>query len=154
MITGINHASFTVSDLETAEDFFVATLGMKKVGGGRYDFDYIKAVVGYPDALLKIAFFAPRESPAGVPLVELIEYVTPKGAPADTETNRPGNAHLCLGVDDIEAEYERLKAKGVRFRSVPQEVVFGLNKGAKAAYCDGPDHIKLELYQRAPGPSP
>jgi catechol 2,3-dioxygenase-like lactoylglutathione lyase family enzyme len=150
MITGINHASFTVSDMETTEQFFAETLNMKKVGDGEYDFDYIKKVVGYPDALLKIAFFAPAESPAGAPLVELIEYVTPKGAPADTATNRPGNAHLCLQVDDIDGEYERLQKKGVRFLSAPQEVIFGLNKGAKAVYCDGPDHIKLELYQRAP----
>ncbi len=150
MITGVVHASFTVSDMETAEQFFVETLNMKRLGGGEYDFDYLKAVVGYPDAVLKIAFFAPQVSPPGAVHVELIEYVTPKGKHTCTDTNRPGNAHLCLEVDDIEAECERLKARGVVFGSAPQQVTFGLNKGAKAVYFDGPDQIKLELYQRAP----
>lgn len=117
MITGVVHASFTVSDMETAEQFFVETLNMKRLGGGEYDFDYLKTVVGYPDAVLKIAFFAPQESPAGAVHVELIEYVTPKGKHTCTDTNRPGNAHLCLEVDDIEAECERLKARGVVFGS-------------------------------------
>ena len=36
----------------------------------------------------------------------------------------------------------------MRFKSTPQQVSFGLNKGAKAVYFDGPDNIKLELYQR------
>ncbi len=154
MITGIVHASFTISDMEIAERFFVETLDMKRLGGGEYDFDYLKAVVGYPDAVLKIAFFAPPKSPPGAVHVELIEYISPKGAPTRTDTNRPGNAHLCLEVDDIEAECERLQAEGVVFKSTPQQVTFGLNKGAKAVYFDGPDNIKLELYQRAPaGPS-
>lgn len=152
MITGIVHASFTVSNMETAERFFVETLKMERLGGGEYAFDYLKAVVGYPDAVLKIAFFAPRESPPGAPHVELIEYLSPRGERTCTDTNRPGNAHLCLEVDDIEGEYERLKAEGVVFKSTPQQVTFGLNKGARAVYFDGPDHIKLELYQRAPAP--
>ena len=153
MITGFIHFSFTVSDLEQAESFFAEMLQMKKVGGGIYDFEYIRNVIGYPDAVLKLAFFTPQQNETGGPLVELIEYVRPQGVPTDTETNRPGNAHLCLEVDEIYVEYDRLKARGVQFKSVPQEVMFGLNKGAKAVYFDGPDNIKLELYQRALAPN-
>ena len=36
MIAGIVYASFTVSDLATAERFFAETLNMKRLGGGEY----------------------------------------------------------------------------------------------------------------------
>ena len=41
------------------------------------------------------------------------------GPPAETQTNRPGNSHLCLTVDDLRACYDDLKTKGVRFKSEP-----------------------------------
>jgi len=147
MILGFHHSSFTVSNIEEAERFFVDLFAMKRIGGGVYDFDYIKRQVGYPDANLKIAVLGFAKGGAG--LLELIEYVQPQGKAADTATNRPGNAHLCFLVDDIEAEYQRLIAAGVRFKSTPNEVTFGINKGAKAVYLNGPDGIALELLQPA-----
>src|SRR5689334_8405644 len=113
MICGLHHTSFTVSNLDEAERFFIELFRMKRIGGGLYDFDYIKRQVGYPDAKLKIAVLAFANGSAG--LVELIEYVQPRGTASDTATNRPGNAHLCFLVEDMDAEYRRLSAAGVRF---------------------------------------
>lgn len=149
MIRGIHHTSFTVSNLDVTERFFVDLFGMKRVGGGCYDFEYIQRMVGYPDAHLEIAVLAcePEGGNNKGQVLELIEYRQPKGEPSDTANNRPGNAHLCFLVDDIGLEYERLSNLGIRFKSTPQEVTFGINKGARVVYFNGPDRIALELYQ-------
>ncbi len=148
MIQGIQHTSFTVSNLEEAESFFADLLRMERIGGGLYDFDYIRSIVGYPDAKLNISVLAFPDSDHRL---ELIEYMTPAGEPTDTATNRPGNAHICFVVSDIEAEVARLRQAGVVFKSAtPHEVTWGINKGAKGIYFNGPDDVALELLQPAP----
>ena len=154
MIRAFHHTSFTVSDVDAAERFFVELLGMQRIGGGRYDFDYIRRTVAYPDAVLKIAVLAfnhQAQSPKS-DILELIEYEQPRAEPVDTATCRPGAAHLCFAVDDIRAEFARLSERGVRFKSEPNEVTFGLNRGAWSVYFNGPDGIALELLQPAPQP--
>jgi len=42
-----------------------------------------------------------------------------------------------------------MKALGVTFVSPPNEVTYGVNKGAWAVYFKGPDDIRLELIQPA-----
>lgn len=147
-----HHVSFTVSDVDKVEAWFIEMFGMVRIGGGHYDFDYIKSQTGYPDTVLKIAVlgFADQQG-RGRHVLELIEYEKAGGPPADTSTNRPGNAHLCFLVDDIEEVIARLSARGVRFVSGPNSVTFGVNKGARAVYLVGPDDIRLELFQPAPG---
>ncbi len=150
MIKGFHHTSFTVSDADAAERFFVDLFGMQRIGGGIYNFDYIRRTVGYLDADLKIAVLAFAPQGERRDLLELIEYRAPKGEAVNTATNRPGAAHLCFVVDDINAEYDRLRSHGVRFKSAPNEVTFGLNRGARSVYFNGPDNIALELFQPAP----
>ena len=152
MIGGVHHTSFTVSDLESAERFFVDLMGMRRIGGGVYDFDYLRRSVGYPDATLNVAVLCCADHKPGDSVLELIEYIRPTGAPADTATNRPGNAHVCFAVSDIDAEVQRLQAAGVVFKSpTANSVTWGINEGAKTIYFNGPDGIALELF--APGPA-
>src|SRR6478736_5291873 len=99
MSASFHHVSFTVSDVVAAESFFVDLFGCERVGGGRYDRPYIAAQTGFADAQLEIRVL---RLPAGDgasagrgQLLELIEYVHPRGVPSDTATNRAGNAHLC-----------------------------------------------------------
>jgi catechol 2,3-dioxygenase-like lactoylglutathione lyase family enzyme len=151
MIQGLHHTSFTISNVEEAERFFVDLFGMERIGGGVYDFDYIRRTVAFADAVLKISVLAfPEKGGVRPPhLLELIEYTKSSGKPTDTATNRPGNAHLCFQVDDIDAEYTRLSERGVRFKSTPNEVTWGINKGARGVYFNGPDGIAMELLQPA-----
>jgi catechol 2,3-dioxygenase-like lactoylglutathione lyase family enzyme len=150
----IHHTSFTVSDVDAAEDWFVRHFGMVRLGGGDYDFDYIRSQVGIADAVLRIAMlgFPGEEYAATRGRIELIEYRSGGGLAADTATNRPGNAHLCFLTSDIDADHRRLSAAGVRFLSGPNTVTWGINRGARAVYMFGPDDIRLELLQPAPAP--
>lgn len=144
-MTAFHHVSFTVSDVDLAESWFINNFGLVRVGGGQYDFDYIRSQVGMAEAVLKVAVLASPARPENV--LELIEYVGARGVPADTATNRAGNAHLCFLSDDIEADYNRLSALGVQFVSAPNTVTWGINAGARAVYLLGPDDIRLELFQ-------
>jgi catechol 2,3-dioxygenase-like lactoylglutathione lyase family enzyme len=66
-------------------------------------------------------------------------------------TNRPGNGHLCFKVDDIQAWYQRLSARGVRFISEPVPITAGINTGAYAVYLRDSDGFTIELVQPASG---
>ena len=151
-MTRFHHVSFTVSDVEATAQWFIDAFDMERIGGGRYDFDYIRAQVGFRDAVLRIAVlaFPPQRDSARRDILELIEYETPAGPQADTATNRPGNAHLCFAVDDIEAACARLSAMGATFHAPPGTVTHGINTGARAVYLVGPDDIRLELFQPPP----
>jgi len=138
MITGVWHFSFTVSDLERS-----------LVHTQRQANHYTRQLVGYPDTDLKVAMLRipgtdPR--PSGH-FLELVEYVTPRGQRVDTATKNPGSAHLALAVDDIHAEYRRLKACVVRFRSEPVLITDGRNRGGYTVYLEEPDGITIELVQ-------
>ena len=151
MIVSHHHVSFTVSSLQKTEAFFERVLHYKRIGGGHYDFPYIKSQVGYPDAVLEIALLTHEGQPFETThfMIELIEYVQPKCDPTDTSTCRPGSAHLCFVVKNLRAEYERMAALGVEFISSPNEVSYGVNKGALAVYFKGPDNIRLEMIELA-----
>jgi len=141
-----HHTSFTVGDIDQAERFFTEHFGMIRLGGGRYDFDYIRSTVNFSDAVLRISVLGfPGEN--GRDVLELIQYEQPVGEPVDTATNRPGAAHLCFETQDIHADHARLAAAGVRFKSSPNEVTVGINRGAWSVYFNGPDNIALELFQ-------
>jgi len=84
--------------------------------------------------------------------IELLEYRAPRGVRGDARTFNPGNAHIAFMVEDLDAAYADLKAKGVRFKSAPVGITHGRNRGAKAVYFLDPDDITLELIQPAQRP--
>lgn len=143
------HFSFTVSDLERSIAFYRDVVGMELVGWQVHDQPYTSVQVGFPNAVLKAA----RLTIQGIPsarsghLLELIEYVNPRGEPTDTTTNRPGAAHMAFQVDDLLAEYARMKALGVRFKSEPVAITAGPNQGGWTIYFYDPDGITLEMVQ-------
>jgi catechol 2,3-dioxygenase-like lactoylglutathione lyase family enzyme len=142
-ITGVDHTSFTVSDLEGAVEWFTTLLGVEPLVRGRSSDPYMKELVGYPDCDLEYAYFP---LPGGSKL-ELIQYHAPRGKALELETNNVGVAHICLVVDDVEAEAERL-SEIATFRSAPVEKPTGPNRGGLGLYMRGPDGITVELLSR------
>jgi lactoylglutathione lyase len=53
-----------------------------------------------------------------------------------------GINHFGFRVDDLDAAYEDLKAKGVEFTSEPHDY-----RGAKIAFIVGPDRVSIELVE-------
>ncbi len=105
--SGLDHVGFSVSDLDRSVEWYTEFLGEEPSLRKVWDVDYISGIVGYPNTKMDCALW---KLPGGA-LLELIEYLEPSPAVVDMETYNAGNAHLCLQVDDLDAEFERLRGR-------------------------------------------
>ena len=141
-ITGVNHTSFTVSDLDKAVAFFRDVLGGTVLSVAERPKDYSERVTGIPGARLYIGYVE-----LGGHKIELIQYLEGRGTTLDVSTNNVGSGHICFDVDDAHVLQRALQAKGVRFVAEPMEIPIGANKGGFATYFKGPDGITIEFIQ-------
>ncbi|HEY7652879.1 MAG TPA: VOC family protein [Methylomirabilota bacterium] len=131
-VAGILHTGLTVSDLDRSIVFYRDLLGLELIARWDSSQPYLRIVVGYPDADLRIALLRLPSGPDGASghHIELLEYRRPRGVRGDA--------------------YAELKAKGVRFKSAPVDITHGRDSGGKAVYFLDPDDITLEMIQPAP----
>ena len=147
VVRAAHHTSFTVSDLDRSLGFYNGVLGLEVLVVQTPDASYLADIVGYPELRLRIAFL---KLPGSDHRLELIQYLNHAGPLGDLSTNRVGNSHVCLVVDDIFSAFEELRQQGVTFRSdAPVPITAGVNRGAFGAYFTDPDGIALELFQPA-----
>jgi catechol 2,3-dioxygenase-like lactoylglutathione lyase family enzyme len=141
MIRGIHHTAISTGDLERSVAFYRDLLGFEVV----LDYEWPK---GTPNLN---ATHALEETAARVMLLkrgnsmlELFQYQTPTPRPADPSRRLcdHGIIHFCLDIVDIDAEYERLKAAGMRFHCPPVQ-----NGDAKMTYGRDPDGNVIELLE-------
>ncbi len=147
-IVGAHHTSYTVADIERSLAFYVGLLGCEVLWRRRIEDQYFGDIVGFVGCVVEAAHL---RVPGSEHVIELFEYVEPKGAVADVRTNNVGSSHISFVVDDLLGAYEELSAKGVVFRSSPVKVTAGANKGAWGVYMEDPDGISMELFQKAGG---
>ncbi len=103
MITGLDHIAIAVADLEKSIERFAEDFGLNMTG--RED---------VPTAKTSAAFFPIEKS--NIELVHPLNGEGPVQKYLD-KNGRGGIHHLCFRSDDIEADVERLKAKGYEFLS-------------------------------------
>ncbi|AMK19942.1 MULTISPECIES: VOC family protein [Sphingobium] len=144
MIKGIHHIAVSTPDLDRMVAFYGDALGFEKVdwdGGWKRGNPVIDQIVGLRDSSARSVMLR-----AGNVYLELFQYLTPEARPGDPE--RPvcdhGYTHFCLDVEDVEAEYQRLSALGVRFNSPP---VFDHEQGIGATYGRDPDGNVIEIQE-------
>jgi catechol 2,3-dioxygenase-like lactoylglutathione lyase family enzyme len=142
----IHHTGFTVADLARSLGFYRDLLGLETVAEQEKEGGYLGAIVGHPDARVRMAHL---RVPGDGHVVELFEYLAPAGhRPGPFDPADVGTSHLCFVVDDLPTLYERLRAAGVdSFFSPPVEVDTGINRGGWALYLRDPDGIPVELFQ-------
>jgi len=82
----------------------------------------------------------------GSSFIELLQFATPAGEPRGPgwKLADHGINHICLMVEDVDAEYARLVAAGMTFHAPPIH-----NSGRPTAACYGrdPDGNRIELLQ-------
>lgn len=147
-VTGLHHTCYTVSSLDRSVAFYRDLLGCEVIATQEKEGGYLAAIVGYPDAHVRMAHL---RVPGGEHVIELFEYLVPEGGRADVEPRNVGASHLCFLVDDLPGLYERLRGRGVAFASPPVEVDTGVNRGGYALYLGDPDGITVELFQPPAG---
>src|SRR5262249_18301029 len=112
MIRGLHHIAINTANLQRLVDFYAKVIGFEIVHEGAWENSpVLDAVIGLKGSASKIALLR-----AGNCYLELFEYISPQ--PRDTAPLRPcdrGYTHLCLDMTDIEQEYERLTAAGMKF---------------------------------------
>ena len=139
MIVGIHHVAIGVSDFDKALKFYTQALGFEVVERSDID-NAVKAeqVIGLDSIKAKMAMLKTSNA-----FIELWQYINPQ--PKDLRS-RPcdyGYPHLALQVDNIQEEYDRLQAHGMKF--VGEVVHFGDRTSVIYGY--DPCGNILELYE-------
>lgn len=146
------HVGLTVASIERTAAFYAEHLGFDPPRTTYpYETPWIGTMVGHPGTRITLAFMA-----LGDLVVELHEYAHPVGhAAVPADTTFVGCAHLAIAVDDIDAEYTRMRDAGVDFLSAPSAVTEGRFEGVLGCYFRDPDGYVIELNQAAPSvPAP
>ena len=145
MILGVDHASFTVSDMERTIDFYRDVLGMKVAydsleAGVENKGPICDMITGCPGTEQRIVYVT-----VGKSKIELVEYKPTGKALRDNKASDTGSAHVCFRTDDIAGLYDKLVAYGVRVHCEPQ------GRGPrKVMYFRDPDGIILEAIEGPP----
>jgi catechol 2,3-dioxygenase-like lactoylglutathione lyase family enzyme len=140
------HAGLTVRDLDRSLAFYRDLLGMQVVMEQEKRGGYLAAIVGYPDAHVRMAHLA---FPGDGARIELFQYLAPAPRGAAGEPRDVGITHVCLAVEDVHALVARLEDAGVSLYSPPVLVDTGANAGGWGIYLRDPDGITVELFQPA-----
>jgi glyoxylase I family protein len=140
MIRGLHHVAVVVPDFERALAFYTQTLGFVVQWRSRVDGTNkgVDNVIGLSGVNADIAMLK-----AGSAHVELWQYHAPEGSSRHTQPCDAGYAHIALDVTDIQSEYQRLIAAGMRFGGPPVD----LGNGSFAIYGRDPFDNLIELYQ-------
>jgi catechol 2,3-dioxygenase-like lactoylglutathione lyase family enzyme len=137
-IKRFDHFSFTVADLADSNEFY-ERLGFEPhksyISAGRDAEEGTET----KDAEIEISWL---RHPDGGPMLELLRYRNmPVSAAAHNST--VGAAHICLCVEDVNSEVDRLRSEGVTFVSPPHSDDFGVIW----VYMRDPDGNVVELLQ-------
>jgi len=148
LVTKLDHIAVTVSSLERSLPFYTEVLGLKEVERHLLEGDTISTMAGKPGVVMQVVRLASPDTPEV--LVDLQQYVQPKGGVSNAALGMANHSHFCFGVKDMETAHQQLRAKGVEFVSAP--VTFDLgedwNYGAlKVVFLKDPDGFILELVE-------
>ena len=140
MITGLNHASFTVVDMDRSVHFWTTAIGFEARSVSPRHGAWQSKVTGVEGAELMVAHLYGYGTH-----IELIQYLSGAGRAEAMPPNHACAAHVCFDVTDIETTWSALLAAG----AVPQGAITlvdnGPVRGIKAGYLRDPNGIVIEL---------
>lgn len=144
MFGPVHHVGVAVADLDRAVSFWARLLGATPRDRRVLEGPQLATMVGYPGIRIEACWL---DLPGGTAL-ELLRYLDRDDAPYDPGTAHPGNVHVCLRVDDMDAAHAHAVACGARPVSArPIDVAAGPRAGARLAYLRDPDGVTIELVQ-------
>lgn len=142
MINGLHHVAIATNDLDQMLQFYRDQLGFEVVLD--YSWEPGNEVA---DRITSLQRTAAKQIMlrTGNTYLEIFQYLSPEPSVGDPSRRvcDPGITHLCLDVTDLEAEYARLVAAGMKFHCPPQHV----GAGVRTTYGRDPDGNVIELQQ-------
>jgi catechol 2,3-dioxygenase-like lactoylglutathione lyase family enzyme len=145
MITGFDHTSFTVTDMEGSVRFWTGAMGFEAQSVSPRSGAWQAAVTGVPHAELRVAHLFGYGAH-----IEFIQYTSAAGVASPIAPNTPCAAHVCLEVSDIEATWAKLIRAGATEQGEISVVGNGPVKRLKAGYLRDPGGIIIELMEVLP----
>jgi catechol 2,3-dioxygenase-like lactoylglutathione lyase family enzyme len=134
----------TVADMDRAIMFWTSLLGTAEHNRAVLQGPQLGTLTGYPGIHIESCWV---DLPGGVAL-ELLRYLDRDDAPYDPGTAHPGNVHVCLHVDDMDAAHAHAVACGAAaVGGGPIDVAAGPRAGTRLAYLRDPDGVTIELVQ-------
>jgi catechol 2,3-dioxygenase-like lactoylglutathione lyase family enzyme len=141
-IERMDHAGIVVDDLAAATAFFVE-LGLRLVGEGRVEGDWVGRVIGLEGVRSEIAML---ETADGHARIELSKFHAPPVRAGDTNapSNTLGFRHVAFTVDDIDTVVARLRAHGTELIGAVERY----EDSYRVCYVRGPEGIIVELAEQ------
>jgi catechol 2,3-dioxygenase-like lactoylglutathione lyase family enzyme len=146
-VSRIDHVGITVSDLDRALGFYRDVLGLRVIADATVTEPEVAELLGLDSVQLRIADLDSGDGR----IVELIQYVQPKGRRIAYESSDSATAHIAFTVDDLAALRDRLTSAGATMVSRQPITINepgGAFDGAICFYVRDPDGVILELVQR------
>jgi catechol 2,3-dioxygenase-like lactoylglutathione lyase family enzyme len=145
MIGGVHHTGISTPDIARLIAFYRDVMGFELCYELSVDQPAasVDAMLEMDGVTVKMAMMR-----TGSSYIELLQFDTPAGDPRGPgwKLADHGINHICLMVDDIDAEYARLKAAGMQFNAPP---VRHENRPTCVCYGRDPDGNRIELMEFA-----
>ena len=137
-IDQIAHVGVPVSNTEKSLEFYQDALGLEFLSSREISGDHISSGVEVPNAKIKVTLLKSNNL-----MVELLEYLEPKGQKFDRNNNDAGSMHIAFNVKDIDTTYRNLKKLGYKCNQKPYPS--SVPKGWAWFYARDPDGITVEF---------
>ena len=149
-VSHVESVGFTVSDMDTALDFYTRILPFEKVSDIETmgsELEHLSGIFGARVRVVRLKL--------GGETLELTEYLTPQGRPipVDSRSNDRWFQHIAIIVSDMEKAYAHLRANKVRHASTgPQTLPSYITAaaGIQAFYFKDFDNHVLEILSFPP----
>ncbi|MGH9794700.1 MAG: VOC family protein [Candidatus Acidiferrales bacterium] len=143
----VDSIGMTVSDMDRAVAFYTGVLTFEKLSDREVagpEYERLQGVFGARVRVVRLRL--------GEEIVELTEYLAPKGRPipADSRSNDRWFQHIAVIVSDMDRAYARLREHGAAHASTgPQKLpdYIPAAAGIRAFYFKDPDGHHLEILQ-------
>lgn len=145
IVTGLDHVSVTVADLDRSLTFYHGLLEIPLLGQGEDEGPPIPGPTGSIGSRFR---YADLELGGGQ-ILELLQYLAPKRRPVHPTFYAPGGGHIGVRVGDLDVALDRLTRAGVRplFDAIRLDSPEWWS-GARVVYVSDPDGTTLELVER------
>jgi catechol 2,3-dioxygenase-like lactoylglutathione lyase family enzyme len=144
-IAAVDSVGITVADMDKAIQFYSEVLSFRKISdievlGSEYE--RLQGLFGVRLRIVKMQL--------GNEILELTEYLTPKGRPIPVESrsNDRWFQHIAIAVSDMDRAYEHLRKYKVQHASTAPQRIPDTNlaaAGIRAFYFKDPDGHNLEI---------
>lgn len=146
-VLAVDAPGFTVSDADRSVAFFQQVLSFEKVADSEVtgtEYEHLQGVFGARMRIVRLKL--------GDELLELTEYLAPKGKPipADARSNDRAFQHIAIIVSDMDRAYQWLRQHQVTHASTGPQRLPDWNQnagGIQAFYFKDPDGHALEILQ-------